>query len=853
MSKFNRYHGGAAIVALVAGMVLAGGTASAQSTGSQQTEETVVVVTGLRVRATAGLIEAETAPKTRSNITAEFLETQAAGQSVAQSLNLLPGVNFVNSDPYGSSGGNIRLRGFDGNRISLTLDGIPLNDTGNYAIFTNQQMDPEFIQRTTVNTGTTDVDSPSASATGGTINIRMRRPDQELGFRSTLSFGQFDYGRVALAMDTGAFGPWGTTAFIGGSYQNYSKFKGPGELEKQQFNARIYQSLRDRDFVSISFHYNQNRNAFYRNLSQSQIDFYGRNFDNLATCTRVAPGAGVRQDENSTPVAQSAAPQFQSTADNVENPSSCTNFFGIRINPSNTGNIRIGSSFQLADNIRLTVDPTYQYVLANGGGTAVINENDRRLRGPGLVLTGTGAISAGVDLNGDGDILDAIRFYTPNTTNTQRFGLNSSLIWDVTDNHRLRLAYTFDRGRHRQTGEWGLMGADGTPEDVFAGRTGTRVVGADGSFLRGRDRLSYAILNQLSVDYNGRFLDDALRINIGIRAPFFRRELNQFCFSQNGSSAVLCTTETPSGTLANGNVTFASTGTTQYIAPYEAVREYDAVLPNIGMSYEFIEDHIIYGSYAEGFSAPRTDNLYTVVRAADSSVLFNSAVPETTQSFDLGYRYQGQSLTASVALWSTTYENRIVTAFDDVLGISVDRNVGNVELQGLDLEVGYRIGGGFTAYASASFNDSELQNDLPLSATTALPLRGRSLVETPEETYAMRIQYVGDVFEFGIQGKYVSDRFATDMNDLVAPAYTVVDLNMTYNLKEIGLGNSEVQLNIINLLNEEYLGNINTTNHAFTLPNVSTVPGVVTPRNGAAPNYSLGAPQTFQLSLRSRF
>lgn len=850
MSKLIRFQSGVALGALTLAMALPSGAAFAQSTGSQQAEEQVIVVTGNRNRSTNGLIVAETTPKTRSTVTSEFLETQAAGQSIAQSLNLLPGVSFVNSDPYGSSGGNIRLRGFDGNRISLTLDGIPLNDTGNYAIFTNQQIDGEYITRTTVNTGTTDVDSPSASATGGTINIRMRRPDEEFGVRSTLSFGQYDYQRALLSVDTGEFGPWGTTAFYGLSYQNYSKFKGPGELEKRQFNARFFQPLNGSDFVSVSFHYNQNRNAFYRNVNLSQIGFYGREFDNLNTCTRVAPGAGVQNEDLATAPASTA---FQTANDNPANPSSCTNFFGIRINPSNTGNVRIGSSFQLTDNIRLTVDPTFQYVLANGGGTTVIAENDRRLRGTGTILTGAGAIPAGLDLNGDGDLVDSIRFYTPNNTNTQRFGVNSSLIWDINDNNRLRVAYTYDRGRHRQTGEWGYMGTDGTPEDVFGGRTGRRVVGTDGQFIRGRDRLSYAILNQISLDYNGRFMDDALRVNVGVRAPFFKRELNQFCFSQNGTSNVRCTSESPSSTLANGNVTFG-TSTNQFIAPYAATREYDAVLPNIGVSYEFLPDTEFYASYAEGFSAPRTDNLYTVVRSATSNaILFSGAVPETTKSFDFGYRYQGVNFTASAAMWWTQYENRIVSTFDDVLGISIDRNVGDVDMNGVDIEFGYRIGGGFAVYGSASLNDSELLRDLPLSATTALPLRGKKLVETPEETYALRLQYTSDVFEFGIQGKRVGERFATDMNDLSTPAFTVFDFNATYNLAAFGIGNSEIQFNVINLTDEEYLGNINSTNNALTVANVSTVAGVVTPRTGAAPSFSLGAPQTFQLTLRSKF
>ncbi len=851
MSNLKRLSSGVALAALSLSMVGWSGAAFAQSTGSQQAEAELIIVTAARSRTTAGLIEAEKTPKTRSTITAEYIATQPAGQTVFQSLNLVPGLNFTNSDPYGSSGGNVRLRGFDGNRISLTVDGIPLNDTGNYAIFTNQQLDPEYITRTTVNTGTTDVDSPSASATGGTINLRMRRPDEKMGFRTTVSAGSYGYGRGLLSFDTGAFGPWGTTAFIGGSYQSYNKFKGPGELEKKQFNARVFQKLNDTDFVSLSFHYNENRNAFYRNGSLAQWAFYGPNFDNLATCNRVTPVAGTAQNDGASTAPANA--NFQTATDNPDNPSSCTNYFGLRINPSNTGNIRGSSNFQLAPNLRLTVDPTYQYVLANGGGTTVISEADRRLRGAGLVLTGAGAIPAGVDLNGDGDVLDSVRLYTPNTTNTNRVGVNASLIWDINDTNRLRFAYTFDYGRHRQTGEFTRLDAQGNPLNVFGGRDGPKVNGVDSSFLRGRDRFSIAQLNQFAIDYNGLFFEDKLRLNVGVRAPFFERQLDQRCFSQNGSSNVLCTTETPSATLANGNVTFVSQGANQFIAPYKATRKYDAVLPNISASYEFIENNSVYASYAEGFSAPRTDNLYTPLRGATGGILLNNAVPETTQSFDLGYRYQGSNLTGSIAFWNTKYENRIVSAFDENLGISVDRNVGAVDLSGVDLELGYRLGRRFTTYASASFNDSEVKNNVPLSATTSLPTGGKKLVETPDTTYGLRLQYAVDGLTLGVQGKYVSERFSTDVNDEKSPAYSVVDLDASYDFDSLGVKNTILQVNIINLFDEGYYGNISSTNNALTIANVSTVTGTTVARTGSAPSYALGAPRTLQVTLKTKF
>jgi iron complex outermembrane receptor protein len=55
-------------------------------------------VTGERL-SLKGLIQKEDSTKSRTTVSSEYLGTQIAGQSVIQSLNLVPGINFTNSDP----------------------------------------------------------------------------------------------------------------------------------------------------------------------------------------------------------------------------------------------------------------------------------------------------------------------------------------------------------------------------------------------------------------------------------------------------------------------------------------------------------------------------------------------------------------------------------------------------------------------------------------------------------------------------------------------------------------------------------------------------------------------------------
>jgi len=852
----------------------------AQSTGSQEVEEEIVI-TGTRNNDGVDGIVVPDSTKAKGVITQELISRQGAGQTILNTINMLPSVNFTQSDAYGSSGGNIRIRGFDGNRISLTFDGMPLNDSGNYAIFSNQQLDPELIDQVNVNFGATDVDSPTASAAGGTVNYRTIIPTRNFGATVAASWGEDDYHRVFGIVQTGELTSFGTRAFASASYARNDKWKGPGEIYKQQYNARIYQPLGGDDFVSIAGHFNKNRNNFYRNPSVNDLrsllgtaeipaatttPFFPtgdapivvgafddtqwdtvEGFENLALCAKTVGGPGAQNDNGgrlpsgSTAAANTAPAIAGSTANNVLNTSSCSNFYQVRINPSDTGNIRINSRFSLADGLILTIDPSFQYVLANGGGSTAIAENNIRVKG-------ANPTSAGVDYNGDGDFLDTIRFFTPNNTNTRRYGLTASLIWDMTPQHRFRVAYTFDRARHRQTGEWGFLDAGGTPLSPFGGRNSPPVLTNDGFVFQQRDRTSIALLHQVAGQYIGKFMDNKLRVEIGLRAPFFKRELNQFCYTEaRGSGFAYCTSE-PVSTLRiiAPNAVVPLTGATPYYAPFTAEYKFDKLLPNVGVTYRITPETSVFASYAKGFSSPRTDNLY---RAPIVTV-----DPEQTDAFDAGVRYTNNQIQAQATGWVINYTNRIVSSFNPDLGISIDRNVGKVESYGVDGSIAYSPIKPLTLYAFGSYVHAELQQNVAIGAlpagvtdcgtsqtrpagpTICAPTAGRMVAETPKWTWGGRIQGTLGPLQLGLQAKKVGDRFATDTNDVRSEGYATVDFDARLNLEKWGLEKTYLQLNVINLFDERYLGNISTQINA-----------------AGNPNFALGSPRTIMGSVHVGF
>ncbi len=813
----------------------------AQSTGTVEVEKDSIVITGTRAQKGTSGIVIQDSTKAKGLVTQEFIAKQSPGQTLLNTINYIPGVNFTQNDPYGSSGGNLRIRGFDGNRVSVTFDGVPLNDSGNYAVYPNQMLDPELVEEINVNLGATDVDSPTASAAGGTVNFRSLIPTQQAGITADGSLGSFGFKRIFGMVETGAFTPFGTKAWFAASRNTYDMWRGDGKIKKWQINGKIYQPLGGNgDFVSLAGHYNQNRNNNYNNPNLSDLrSLFGTSvvpsnptdfpvevgnytsdqwhvIDNIA----YASDCGTR----ATPVKGTAQ----------VDPSCGINYLGTQINPSNTGNIRGQSRFTLADGLILTVDPTYQYVLADGGGQAtLLSEKD-------TLLTQGVAGATGVDLNGDGDFNDTLLVGRPSITNTHRLTVISSLVWRVDPNNTVRVAYTYDRAHHRQTGEYSLTDNNFNLTNPFFGRNGEPIITAAGTVLQNRDRTSIALLNQLSGQYIGKFFDQRLRLELGVRSPWFKRDLDQHCYTPlTGAGFPVCIVN-PQGAgyhVVPVDTDPATAGNKDLWAPFKASYKYHKILPNVGATYALTESLSIFGSYAKGLSAPRTDNLYRQPIV--------DVKPETTDSFDLGARYITGRFQAQGTLWKIGYKNRIVTSYDPDTNTSIDRNVGKVSSWGFDGGLGFKPLRQLNLIGLVSYTNAKLKDDIiigkvsynPASPPTSLspfeyfcsPLpttpgsvqvcgktTGKFVVETPKWQFGGRAELKLDPVTLGVQAKHVGSRWATDVNDVLVKGYTTVDVDARVGLERfVPLQKAYLQLNVINLFNEHYFGNLSTTINAY--------------------------------------
>jgi iron complex outermembrane receptor protein len=111
-----------------------------------------------------------------------------------------------------------------------------------------------------------------------------------------------------------------------------------------------------------------------------------------------------------------------------------------------------------------------------------------------------------------------------------------------------------------------------------------------------------------------------------------------------------------------------------------------------------------------------------------------------------------------------------------------------------------------------------------------------------------------------LQGKWVDDRFSTDLNDEVAPAYTVVDFDASYRFKLSGDQSLQVQFNVMNVLDEDYFGTISSglgTNppcvNESTGATAQCVNPAGQPQSGGVGFFSIGSPRTILLSVKYGF
>jgi iron complex outermembrane receptor protein len=200
-----------------------------------------------------------------------------------------------------------------------------------------------------------------------------------------------------------------------------------------------------------------------------------------------------------------------------------------------------------------------------------------------------------------------------------------------------------------------------------------------------------------------------------------------------------------------------------------------------------------------------------------------------------------------VVLWNSQVKNRIVSSFDQETNAYFDHNVPGVNFWGVDLEGNWFVTDALSLYGNVGYDRARIISNIPVGGGAAATYN-KQLSEVPKWTMSGRAQYkIFDDLSVGAGIRYVGRRNQTEDNNAWVPDYYTVNADITYKLDLFGLKNSNIRFNADNLFNKHYFSSLGTqtcwTPYAGQVLNGCT----------SVPFASLGAPQTFQVTLTARY
>ncbi|MBC3940269.1 TonB-dependent receptor [Sphingomonas sp. DOAB1063] len=470
-------------------------------------------------------------------------------------------------------------------------------------------------------------------------------------------------------------------------------------------------------------------------------------------------------------------------------------------------NLYASAPVHLVLNDRLALDTTTYLQFGYGNspyGTQLTTEGN---------FLGTEKLAQPIALPG---AVDGVATVLGNYTGDQMRVGNVSKLTLKTGMHTLTAGLWFDYGTDRVTQSYTSIDADGQPFDRWGYRA-KAIRTADGRLL--------AYENQRTVTVTkGFFLADSIAL-------------------------------TPRLTIDAGfkGVNVLRNGRTYLPGPQDKVRNDSfAALPRAAIHYRLDDRQQLFANITTNFRTPNEFTLYNSYFGGEVVVRGTNALKnEYSVSQEIGYRFIGEQLSASVTGFHYKFRNRQLATVIDQGGAQVNAtiNAGGQTSYGVDAEIDYRPVAGVSLYLSGEYLRARIDDDLPVGADF-LPTRSKHAVSSPTVQFGAGGIYDDGRFFGSVASKYIGRQYASFMNDERIKGYATLDLSVGMHLADWLDGKrTDLRVNAINVTDPNVLAGVQSvsTNAQDTIGRNGTVIA------GSPPAYYIGSGAAVMATISRAF
>ncbi|MDE1145060.1 MAG: TonB-dependent receptor [Azospirillaceae bacterium] len=774
--------------------------------------------------------------ETRANsvVDEDAIKEQPPGLDPLKMINRVPGVLVGSSDAMtGSFSMRLSMRGLNKEQIGISVDGIPNGSTlSNGGTMPSRLLDGGNLEHISVSQSAGEIGTPSNQALGGFIDYQTRDPSDTAGGAVELSAGDVGYRRAFARLDTGEMAR-GLTGYLSVSHEELNTWPGAqsGQSRRDHADLKLVKEFDSGVKVKASLSYN--------NLADNDYD---------AVALRAVTAPYYKANFESNPNTDGLTDTW------TGNPSIDQNNRGTRGIDSREYFTHVDVYVPVTDNISFTVKPYYHHeegagwfyvpyvqLPANGqlysavpqGGsvTGTVQEcyaNQYAHSASGALIplaavtypTGTSAAAlkaagcpaaAKYQMNPTSQWGDREASRRKGGYEMNREGMLSEAKGSIGDNQEVRVGMWFEHIDRSKTRDWYKV-TDAAQSDVYSD---------SGLYSITQDRHYASDTHMYYGQYKLRFLDDKAELSAGLTYQDFDE-----------------TYRSP--------VEFYGT---------RGLSVHSDILPKAGLLYHLTDNLELFASGSQNFSA-LPDTVFEGTAAIDSK---KGIQPETSNNYDIGARWALGNFGFSVQGYWIDYNNRISIQYGNPDGDIFSRdatttflNQGGITSRGVEVTATAQFGA-VDLYGNYAFNDAFYKVATPAEGIAA----GDPVLGQPRHSLYGEVGWRPlDPLRLMVNARYVGRQAGTYgavQNTVVTggpayypreymPAYTLVGLSATYRLPDDWVGplhDTEIAVNVDNLLNEHYLSGIGME--------------LTTTNPLSSGRYFLGSPRTFVVTLRAKY